>query len=78
MSIFALQFAKLRGARVIGISSSEAKLQRAYSLGLDKGLDYCETSEWDHWALEQTHGEGVDLVIEVGGVGHAAAFAARG
>jgi NADPH:quinone reductase-like Zn-dependent oxidoreductase len=69
VSIFALQFAKLRGARVIGISSSEAKLQRACSLGLDKGLDYGETPEWDRWVLEQTNGEGVDLVIEVGGVG---------
>ena len=69
VSIFALQFAKLKGARVIGISSSEAKLQRACSLGLDKGLDYGETPEWDRWVLEQTDGEGVDLVVEVGGVG---------
>ena len=69
VSIFALQFAKLKGARVIGISSSDAKLQRACSLGLDKGLDYGETSEWDRWAIEQTNGEGADLVVEVGGVG---------
>lgn len=69
VSIFALQFAKLRGLRVLGISSSEAKLERARSLGLDMGLDYGETSEWDRWALEQTGGEGVDLVVEVGGVG---------
>lgn len=69
VSIFALQFAKLRGARVIGISSSEAKLQRACSLGLDKGLDYGETPEWDRWVMEQTNGEGADLVVEVGGVG---------
>lgn len=69
VSIFALQFARLKGARVIGISSSDAKLQRVCSLGLDKGLDYGETSEWDKWAVEQTNGEGVDLVVEVGGVG---------
>ncbi len=69
VSIFALQFAKLQGHRVLGISSSEAKLQRACSLGLDKGLDYGETSEWDRWVMEQTNGEGVDLVVEVGGVG---------
>lgn len=69
VSVFALQFAKLKGMRVLGISSSEAKLQRASSLGLDKGLDYGETSEWDHWVMEQTNGEGVDLVVEVGGVG---------
>lgn len=69
VSIFALQFAKLRGHRVLGISSSEVKLQRACSLGLDKGLDYGETSEWDRWVLEQTNGQGVDLVVEVGGLG---------
>jgi len=69
VSIFALQFAKLQGHRVLGISSSDAKLQRACSLGLDKGLDYGETSEWDRWVIEQTNGEGVDLVVEVGGVG---------
>ena len=69
VSIFALQFAKAQGHRVIGISSSEAKLERAYSLGLDEGLDYGETSEWDRWVLEQTDGQGADLVVEVGGVG---------
>jgi NADPH:quinone reductase-like Zn-dependent oxidoreductase len=69
VSIFALQFAKLKGMRVLGISSSDAKLQRACSLGLDKGLDYGENSEWDRWVLEQTNGEGVNLVVEVGGVG---------
>ena len=69
VSIFALQFAKLKGSRVIGISSSEVKLQRACSLGLDKGLDYGETPEWDRWVMEQTNGEGADLVVEVGGVG---------
>jgi NADPH:quinone reductase-like Zn-dependent oxidoreductase len=69
VSIFALQLAKMKGLRVLGISSSDAKLQRASSLGLDKGLDYGETSEWDRWVMEQTNGEGVDLVVEVGGVG---------
>jgi NADPH:quinone reductase-like Zn-dependent oxidoreductase len=69
VSIFALQFAKARGLRVLGISSSAAKLERAFDLGLDEGLAYGETSEWDHWVMEQTGGDGVDLVIEVGGVG---------
>lgn len=69
VSIYALQFAQLQGHSVLGISSSDAKLQRACSLGLHKGLDYGETSEWDRWILEQTNGQGVDLVVEVGGVG---------
>jgi len=69
VSIFALQLARIMGVRVLGISGSDKKLERAYSLGLDAGLNYRETPAWDRWALEQTGGEGVDLVIEVGGVG---------
>ncbi len=68
VSIFALQFARLRGARVIGVSSSDEKLQRAAALGLDAGLNYRNNPEWDKWVVEQT-GEGVDLVVEVGGSG---------
>jgi NADPH:quinone reductase-like Zn-dependent oxidoreductase len=68
VSIFALQFARLKGARVIGISGSSEKLERAAELGLDAGLNYRENPDWDRWALEQS-GEGVDLVVEVGGVG---------
>jgi NADPH:quinone reductase-like Zn-dependent oxidoreductase len=69
VSIFALQFARLRGARVIGISSSHEKLERARAIGLDDGVNYREVPRWDRWAMEQTGGEGVDLVVEVGGSG---------
>jgi NADPH:quinone reductase-like Zn-dependent oxidoreductase len=69
VSIFALQFARLMGARVLGVSSSNEKLEQAHALGLDAGLNYRETPDWDQWALEQTGGEGVDLVVEVGGMG---------
>ncbi len=69
VSIFALQFARLSGAKVIGVSSSDEKLARAHRLGLDAGLNYRENPDWDRWALEQTGGEGVDLVVEVGGAG---------
>ncbi|HEY6850908.1 MAG TPA: NAD(P)-dependent alcohol dehydrogenase [Terracidiphilus sp.] len=68
VAIFALQLARLRGARVLGISSSQEKLERAYSLGLDAGLNYKDSPEWDRWALDQTGGRGVDLVVEVGGL----------
>jgi len=69
VSIFALQLARLRGARVLGISSSDEKLERAAGLGLDAGLNYRENPGWDRWAVEQSGGEGVDLVVDVGGVG---------
>ncbi len=69
VAIFALQLAKLRGARVLGISSSYEKLERAKGLGLDAGLNYRENPDWERWAMDQTGGEGVDLVVEVGGAG---------
>jgi NADPH:quinone reductase-like Zn-dependent oxidoreductase len=69
VSLFALQLARLSGARVLGVSSSDEKLERAYALGLDAGLNYTQNPDWDRWAIEQTGGRGVDLVVEVGGIG---------
>jgi len=69
VSTFALQLARVYGARILGISSSYDKLDRAFTLGLDAGLNYRENPDWDRWALDETGGEGVDLVIEVGGMG---------
>ena len=69
VSIFALHFARLMGARVLGTSSSDEKLQRAHKLGLDSGLNYKKNPDWAPWVLEQTGGVGADLVVEVGGAG---------
>jgi NADPH:quinone reductase-like Zn-dependent oxidoreductase len=69
VSIFALQFAKMLGARVLGTSGSDEKLERAKSLGLDAGLNYKEDPNWADWALAETAGEGADLIVEVGGAG---------
>ena len=67
VSIFALQFAKLLGARVIGTSSSDEKLSRTYGLGLDAGCNYKERPEWSAWVSEATGGLGADRIVEVGG-----------
>ena len=69
VSIFALQMAKMMGARVLGASGSDAKLERARALGLDAGVNYHEHPEWDRWVMDQTGGRGADLVVEVGGAG---------
>ena len=69
VSIFALQFAKLAGARVIITSSSDEKLERAKKLGADFGINYTTTPDWDKRAKELTGGTGVDHIIEVGGAG---------
>jgi NADPH:quinone reductase-like Zn-dependent oxidoreductase len=67
VSIFALQFAKLAGLRVIITSSSDDKLARARKLGADETINYKTTPNWDEAARKLTGGEGVDHVIEVGG-----------
>jgi NADPH:quinone reductase-like Zn-dependent oxidoreductase len=69
VSIFALQFAKLLGASVIGTSSSDEKLTRARDLGLDARCNYKERPEWSGWVSEVTSGQGADRIIEVGGAG---------
>ncbi len=67
VSIFALQFAKARGAKVIVTSSSDDKLQHAKKLGADYLINYKTTPEWGKEALKLTNGHGADVVVEVGG-----------
>ena len=69
VSLFALQFAKLRGAEVIALSSSQAKLERVQELGADHLINYVETPEWSRTVREITDWRGVSHVIEVGGAG---------
>lgn len=69
VSIFALQFARLAGARVLAISSSDEKLARARSLGAESCINYRTTPAWDGEVMRLTQGRGVDHVIEVGGAG---------
>lgn len=69
VSLFALQFAKLQGARVIITSSNNAKLERAKALGADETINYQETPDWEKQVFVLTDRVGVDHVIEVGGAG---------
>jgi NADPH:quinone reductase-like Zn-dependent oxidoreductase len=69
VSIFALQFAVLHGARPVVISSSDAKLERAQSLGAWQTVNYRATPDWDRAVQDLTEGVGVDHVVEVGGPG---------
>ncbi|MCA1685455.1 MAG: NAD(P)-dependent alcohol dehydrogenase [Planctomycetia bacterium] len=69
VSLFALQFARLNGARVIATSGSDEKLGRVLKLGASDGINYKTTPDWDKVARELTGGEGVDHVVEVGGAG---------
>ena len=69
VSLFALQFAKAAGARVIITSSSDAKLERARALGADETINYRAEPAWGKRAKALTGGVGVDQVVEVGGAG---------
>lgn len=69
VSIFALQFGVMAGARVIITSSSDEKLARARQLGAWETINYKTTPEWGKRVVELTKGEGVDHVVEVGGAG---------
>ena len=69
VSIFALQLAKLCGARVIVTSSSDAKLERARDLGAWATINYVERPDWGREVRKLTGGRGADLVVEVGGAG---------
>jgi NADPH:quinone reductase-like Zn-dependent oxidoreductase len=67
VSLFALQFAKAAGARVIATSSSEEKLEKLRRLGADDVINYEAVQDWGRKAKDLTDGRGVDHVIEVGG-----------
>ena len=67
VSMFALQFARLMGARTIITSSSDDKLEKAQSLGATVGVNWRRHVDWEDAVLEATKGVGVDVAVEVGG-----------
>ena len=69
VSIFALQFAKLFGARVISTTGNEDKVDRLRQLGADDVINYRSREDWDSAVMDVTGKRGVDHVVEVGGAG---------
>jgi NADPH:quinone reductase-like Zn-dependent oxidoreductase len=69
VSVFALQFARVLGARVIATTSTAEKAERLKALGASEVINYTETPDWDERARELTDGRGVDCVVEIGGPG---------
>jgi NADPH:quinone reductase-like Zn-dependent oxidoreductase len=69
VSIFALQFANLFGARVISTSSSDEKIKKLKDLGAGDAINYREREDWEKDVLEMTGKLGVDHTVEVGGAG---------
>src|SRR6059058_1094638 len=69
VAVFALQFARVLGARVIATTSTAEKAERLKALGVSEVVNYRETPDWDAKVRELTGGGGVDCVIEIGGPG---------
>jgi NADPH2:quinone reductase len=68
VGIAAIQLAKRAGARVLATASSDEKLERLRSFGLDEGINYV-THDFVVEARRLTEGRGVDVVVDgVGGV----------
>jgi NADPH:quinone reductase-like Zn-dependent oxidoreductase len=68
VSIFALQIAKMNGARFAITSSQDDKLERCKKLGADITVNYKTTPDWEKAILAATNGRGVDIVVETGGM----------
>src|SRR5262249_15464887 len=66
VSVFALQFARLLGARA---TSTAEKAERLKALGASDVVNYTETADWDAKVRELPGGRGVDCVVEIGGPG---------
>lgn len=75
VSVAALQWAKAAGANVIVTSSSDAKLNRAKSLGADIAINYRATPDWAAAARGKLGGKGVDIVVDTAGQGELQASA---
>ena len=69
VSMIALQFCRMLGARAIVTSSSDEKLGRASTLGAWQTINYRSNPDWEQAVLEMTDGRGVDHTVEVGGAG---------
>lgn len=67
VSLFALQIARMSGARVIATSSDEGKLARLAALGAWEVVNYRTTPDWGEAVRALTGGRGVDVAVEVGG-----------
>ena len=67
VSLFALQFAKAAGARVISISSSEVNLQTLKTLGASDVIHSQKFPNWDEEVRRLTGNQGVNAILDVGG-----------
>jgi NADPH:quinone reductase-like Zn-dependent oxidoreductase len=67
VALFAVAFAKILGAHVTVISSSDERIERVRHMGADAAINYRSTPEWAKATRDITGGRGYDLILELGG-----------
>ncbi|WP_269148940.1 zinc-dependent alcohol dehydrogenase family protein [Ensifer adhaerens] len=67
VSLFAIQLAKLSGARVVATTTSPGKAEKLKALGASHVIDVGATPEWARELRALTNGAGADRIVEVGG-----------
>lgn len=67
VALFSLQVARMFGARVLAITSSDEKAEKLKVMGAESVVNYSTYPEWDKKILELTNGKGVDKVIDIAG-----------
>lgn len=67
VALFGLQIARMFGARVLAITSTDEKAETLKAMGADAVVNYRSSPEWQHDILALTDGVGVDKVLEVAG-----------
>lgn len=67
VALFAVAFAKLLGAHVTVISSSDERIERVKQLGAGAAINYRAVPEWAKATRDITGGRGYDLILELGG-----------
>jgi NADPH:quinone reductase-like Zn-dependent oxidoreductase len=69
VSSFALDFARIHGARVIATTRSAGKIQGLRQRGASEVVNTVDDPRWGDTVRRLSGGDGVDHVVEVGGVG---------
>lgn len=67
VALFALQVARMFGARVLAITSSDEKAEKLKELGAEAVVNYRTFPDWDREILALTDGRGVDKVVDIAG-----------
>lgn len=66
VAVFAMQFALALGARVVVVSRSQEKLERAHELGAHALINSTDTPYWADEVMRITQGKGAELILDMG------------